>query len=446
MRKIFPSFLLLILIASLLFASGPPQWNHSLSGAAQGARQETLPAKVEAGVGPCGTLYASEALHLWNRLYCALFVRKAGNGTVWGYDALDPLVWANSKFLLEGESHRKAIAVLDEFISSHGERLIRDRLKRALLQRDLLQLFSAITTPLDSRDKTKRAALQTRLAILVRRLALAPNEMIALPSNFQSAVESRRYPAAFNPKRPTDPFLPPNLFDPKGPWNILNASNNEITPRHIEDFNGRSIFFIYMNHPQGKKALQEYLATLAAHGDEPDPPQFPVETQFALVRKAVLVDSEGQLYVAPLVESVQTRVYRNLDKDPRTSQLLNEFFLSREKLLRGETGGLTPVDQEQEGFPNLVLQSMGFDPIESAGNERVKTEKLLKGCFDCHSSIGRNGGIETVNIYRAAKFNGFRITVEDDPKRPADLGLAKLESRYHWGVLKTLLNSIEANQ
>ena len=86
-------------------------------------------------------LYDRNPDHVWNRLYRSFYGRAAADGREYGYDELDPLLWDNTKYHLSGESHDRALRVLDEFLQTHAERLIPDPLKRAILQRDLWAVF-----------------------------------------------------------------------------------------------------------------------------------------------------------------------------------------------------------------------------------------------------------------------------------------------------------------
>jgi hypothetical protein len=87
-------------------------------------------------------LYDSNPDHLWNRLHEALFVREGPDGLTYGRDHLEPLLWTGSKHLLEEKSNNRAVAVLEEFLKNHAEKLIKDPLKRAVLQRDLWLVFN----------------------------------------------------------------------------------------------------------------------------------------------------------------------------------------------------------------------------------------------------------------------------------------------------------------
>src|SRR5262245_29715667 len=84
--------------------------------------------------------YAAEPEHLWNRIHQAFFVRATPDG-VKHVHTTDPLLYRGGAFLLEGESHRRAIALLDEFLAKPGEPPVKDPLKRLLFQRDLWAAF-----------------------------------------------------------------------------------------------------------------------------------------------------------------------------------------------------------------------------------------------------------------------------------------------------------------
>src|SRR5262249_37015744 len=156
------------------------------------------------------TLYDRDPNHLWNRLYRALYRREASDGKEYGYDELDPLLWAQTKFLLTDPSNRQAIEVLDEFLASHSERSINDPLKRAVLQRDLWAVFDWTTRV--SGDSPQKSNLQTKLFEVIRRLALRPEEIAKLPDFYQAAIGSRTFSSSYDPEKRTQAFLPSDLF------------------------------------------------------------------------------------------------------------------------------------------------------------------------------------------------------------------------------------------
>src|ERR1700747_1767283 len=76
-----------------------------------------------------------------NRLRDCLLVRRAANGAEVGADVPDPYLWWQTRYLLTGDSHRRALRCLDEFLDTHAESQIRDPLERATLQHDLWAVF-----------------------------------------------------------------------------------------------------------------------------------------------------------------------------------------------------------------------------------------------------------------------------------------------------------------
>src|SRR5437899_8390129 len=59
---------------------------------------------------PYTTLFRSRELH----------VRKEPNGKEHGFDALDPLLWSRTSYLLDGKSWAQALGLADEFLRKIG--------------------------------------------------------------------------------------------------------------------------------------------------------------------------------------------------------------------------------------------------------------------------------------------------------------------------------------
>jgi hypothetical protein len=117
----------------------------------------------------------------------------------------------------------------------------------------------------------------------------------------------------------------------------------------------------------------------------PDTPQFPTNTIWALVRRAVLPDPDGNPVVAPLVESVQIRVYRTFGRDAREDQTFFEWELSR-RLLLGK-GGFHLVGPRDQRFAHFMTR--GVDPFElSEKRPRPAREPASLDCYVCHSAPG----------------------------------------------------------
>jgi hypothetical protein len=303
-----------------------------------------LPPKTSSG----SSLYHADPKHLWNRLHEALFVRIGPDDCRYGQDRLEPLLWAGSRHLLQGPSHQQAVAVLEEFVKNSGEKLVKDPLKRAVLQRDLWLVFNWIETnhhagfrsPPTEVVHAAQAQLRPPLVATIKRLALDPKEIQNLPDNYAAAVASGEFAKGFNPKAPNQAYLPADLFDANGPWVCVGRPDGPIAPQHLDDSAvfTNSAFLLFVRLPAGRDATLSYLKKLrsfdeplwvSAEDDRtnrvPNPklPQFPVVTEVALVRRALLVDSEYRPVATALTESVQLRVYRQVPELPATFHALD---------------------------------------------------------------------------------------------------------------------------
>ncbi len=339
-----------------------------------------------------------------------LYVRTAADGQEVGADRLDPLLWANTRHLLSGESHKRAVAVLDEFLNHHGEQLIPDPLRRAILQRDLWAVFDWAAYGVDTAEqKEERNKLLVRLAAAIGRVALTNAQIQNLPDNLAAAVASKSFATRYDSMHPQVEFLPRDLLDTDGPWICLKANDGRtITPMHDHGFGGRSVFLVLLRFPGGRQATLDYLAKLRNFENpwmgvndrqptlNPELPQFPTGTEVALVRRAILIDYQGKLVATRLVESIQLRHFRKFPgphDDPaerdKQDQDVYEFQLSRKKLFAGEAGGLFSPELD---FLFVQFQSMGIDALERADLESGGASKLQglvrNSCSKCHVAPG----------------------------------------------------------
>jgi hypothetical protein len=366
-------------------------------------------------------LFSSDPQNVANRLYWQLHVRTEPGGKKFGFDALDPLLWSETKYLLSGKSHARALALADEFLRTHAERQITDPVKRAILQRDVWAVFDWADQPNEpgvspQAYQVERAELMAKLAPIVRRLALSPGELAELPDTYARAIRDRAFPAAYDSTKPNQAFLPPDLFDPRGPWVCLGASQSELAaPLHDLSFTARSVFFVLARLPGGREATLAYFKRLAemetplfVHLQEagwpqamdvwnPDVPQFPVGTEFALVRKLALPDRNGQLHLTPVTESVQIRYYTDIpsvgpmeSRDVALAQRFqspSEIELSRTLLFSGNQRGLRGVTATSDPFTIFPVMIQGFDEFEGKRMRAPQTSRLA-ACTGCHLGPG----------------------------------------------------------
>jgi hypothetical protein len=454
MRR-FATIFLLALMVTMLGLTKPSSRN-------------LLPAEIPV------TIYDSNPSHLWNRLYAALRVRQDRQRNRIGEDSLDPPLWSETEHLLSEPSHEHVMGTLDEFLQRHGETLLLDPVKRAMMQRDLWAVFdwSVAQFPSNGRpgyDKQKRE-LQMRLAAVLRRLALTPNAIQSLPNNYAEAVAAGAFAKEYDPAHPDQPFLPPDLFDPHGSWAGISPSpesDGGVAPMHNFNFSGRSSFRVFVRLPGGHKATMDYFRTLwnfpqpwiqaqgAVNDDQtalnPDLPSFPAGTEVALVRSATLIDNQGNLAASSITESVQIRVYHTITRSEErnfgngnmadivrnTGQYFYEIRLSRPQLFSGKNGGLRALGRDEREF--LTFQSKGDDPIEEPGSDpRFESNAIpeLQGCIFCHFG----GGVRSLNS-RESLLRPHRM--QKDPEN-SDYGsiyggdnsaIEWKQNHFDWGLL-----------
>lgn len=299
--------------------------------------------------------------HLWNRLRRSFFSRE---------DDLDPLLGAVDKDFLEGEPYQRSIAALDEFLAA--DLAFKDPLRRILLQRDLWAVFDLNAWTVDEWVHLKKheqasLALRERLAKAVARLALTPEEFGALPDSLGNAVLSREFTADYDASKPEKPFLPADLFDPKGPW-VRLSDFPPLAKHHTDAVAGRSHFHVLVRLPGGREATLQHLQSVKPENSG----VYPEGTRVALVRRTLGIDTNGKIQSTPLIESIQFRVLgKRAD--------VYEFKMDRRLLVEGKSGGLRALGPlEIEASP--LFKAFMFGPIR----ERLSREPVLKLCAGCH--------------------------------------------------------------
>jgi hypothetical protein len=413
-----------------------------LAGPAPGGGPDARPAAAppDARLAP----YAPDPDHLWNRLHRALFVRAAPDGSP-RVHATDPLLYEGGTFLLEGEPHRRAVALLDEFLAGPGDRPVDDPLKRLFFQRDLWAAFDyAAWYPDDwvnhSRHEPAAVALRTRLARAVGRLALGGREIDALPDNYALAVKSKRYPADHDPDHPGRPFLPADLLDPAGPWVRFDETGaGPMTPRHFAGAGGRAAHVVFLRLPGGRAETERYLKAL----DRDTVKQFPPGTMVAMLRRALAVDRSAKVRVTPVTELVQVRVYRRIPKDPRANfhgdfgeQDVYEFVLDRGALFAGRHG-LRSVGPEDPAEP--FARDGANDPFERAARpDAPRGEAQLKTCIQCHQAPGVHSVLSMERGLREGHAEVFRTYAWDVEMNST---VRAKVNKFNWGLLQGMLEA-----
>ena len=411
------------------------------------------------------TFFDPDPNHPWNVLYGMLFMRPGWDGRIYGLNEMDPLYWDATRYLLEEPLHHKALGVLDEFIKTDSVRLIKDPLKRALLQRMLWALFDTWayhsvdgSAPKAGMFETERRELQMRLVKIMKRVALTDDEIKNLPDNYNMEAAAKTYPTDFDPTGDEKAFLPAAFFS-GADWADLNGTNYDLlAPVHVQNISGRSGFHVLISLPSGRKETLAYLkslhdfqphwiyknqgftgsATIEPPWANPELPQVPPLTKFALVRRAHLIDAKGEVVSTPITESIQIRVIRTITPNHSSGgeQSFFMFTLDQTQLMAGK-GGLVALDKKSQSFDMVFRAVLDYlqnrdkrNPDSSYHGEFAR----VTGCQGCHSAPG----IFSMNSY-IQFFQNNRSLKPPDLREGDDADWSSMvwkQKQYTWGLLQ----------
>jgi hypothetical protein len=424
-------------------------------------------------------LYDQDPNHLWNRLFAAISIRpselpsrpdypaettaldewdrKLRNGKlspgpvvrrIEGGDVIDLLAWPRTRHYFEAATFEGINKLLDEFLDSHGERLVTDPLKRAFFQRDLWALFDHLINQNIDRfgdaDLAQRRAavphystyllpgqhylespgagarrqtLCRRLAVIIRRLAISRAALVAsLPDNYAAAIRSGGF-AAEDGSNPAASYLPPGLLTCPDEWveldpwpgTIIDQREGQLT-LHADSFRARSYFRVFWRFPGGRRQVAEYLDELRRRGVDWQQTaeqgflalraglrQIPVGTQVALVRFMMALDDELNLVPTRVVEEVRLRIYKNVDgsADPTTNtgRGMNVYlYVTRRRLLFDDLkqGGL---EREPDDLPQYrVFLQEGVAGAQDWGRYG-RQQTVAQTCLHCHMFEKKSVGL-----------------------------------------------------
>lgn len=422
-------------------------------------------------------LYNSDRDHLWNRLFATFYIRpselesrpdypadpvllddyerKRRSGQLpagpvvkrWeGGDSMSFLGWPKTRYFSEAATYERATKVLDEFLETGGERLIADPLKRAFLQRDLWAVFDHLIgqnidrfgdlelaqkragipdyeigkDELESGDRVvmqRRESMCRKIAVIMKRLALPREAILALPDTYAAAVASGHFGTKHGFKCEAN-YLPPGLLTAPDEWVEIDTSPESLHSDKREgqidyvawNIRGRSYYRIFWRFPAGRAAVEEYLRYLKKEGVDwvrtaqqgyialkPEVRQIPVGTEAATVQCMMLLDE--QLNPAPtrVVESVRVTVYKNVDgkADPETNtgrgMICREYIARRQLLFDGlKQGGLARQPDDAPTYRVLLngIQDWGIS---------ARQHSAVQSCLACHMYDKDRVGVFSLN-------------------------------------------------
>jgi hypothetical protein len=401
--------------------------------------------------------HSEELTDPYDQLYDIIVTRTTHDGKTYGENTAVPLLWNSSSYLLDDETHQRFVAALDRFSALSTEEInAYGNIRRALLQRHLWAVFDWSTVrrpptfkPEPQKLKSARFTIQRKVASLMKRIALSEAEIRALPNPMKATIQSGAYPENYDAQDGHEPFLPADLFDEDGAWVCLDTSVNELPAKsHSESAEWRSAFLVFMRLPDGREATLAYMnklneprdpVVLGKHGLElnPETPQFPIGTQFALVERPMLINDQGEPTLSPLVYGVQLRACMSLDfKDMDTliyrTQAFAIFVLEPRQLFDGKPA-MRAIGKDERHYETFF----SGDPFDRPPNQTNDSGLRIRNCNKCHtlpgnvSFLSRNRTFPQ-NIPRPANLR------ERTPKAIGQTTAVRKRRHYTWGVLETL--------
>jgi hypothetical protein len=241
----------------------------------------------------------------------------------------------------------------------------RSAIERALMQADAWAAYDIIynTRPRPGIDNPQRKAmLLNLLRQFVRKLALTSDEIKSLKNNYLDAVSERKLP---------------QLFSPESRWLEI-----ELQPRRL--------------HDEATKFRRATRVFVRPRKQPTDPVQFVDSLKYnqhhdqveavALIIQNLLIDKSGRVVPSPVFTDVQFRFFKHDAKTGVITAELQQFELSRRKLLNEPTSG---------GFVGYLSASPAY--LAAAGNdyefaspideaEAPVLVPLRTRCAQCHNA------------------------------------------------------------
>lgn len=368
-------------------------------------------------------VYDSDPKHLWNRLFSVFYIRPRALPVTdehsaltrfEGGDAIEFLAWGSTTYWSSEAVSRKVTPLLDEFLENGGEKLIREPLKRAVFQHDLWAVYDHLIGKNIHRaggltTRKRRDRLCRKLARCIQLLSLTQTELTSIPDTYELAIRSGDFVPDHNFDAARN-YLPFGLLKNRDEWVEVDfyypKMHEDIMDRfislHARSLQGRSHYRIFYRFPGGRPAVLAYLKMLeekgvkwkraAQFGFIPPPkdvPQIPIGTEVVLLQLMMSMDEHLRPVPTSLVESVQLRVFRNVDgsSEPKTNTgagiNILDYRLKRRLLFNGiKAGGLHREPEEDRQYRVAID---GLKPKAPDWGFADKTV-LFQQCVDCHMS------------------------------------------------------------
>lgn len=366
-------------------------------------------------------------------IHALIFGRPDADGAAYP-NMVDPPLWRDTTYLLEGPSHARLVELLDALLAQNPEDIsVR---QRAMTQHALWQVFDW-TLRNDQHQPEARVQLRLKLARAIRHIALTAEQIQALPaSKLLKAGDADAKEA-----------LPPDVFA-EGWVSVGSPGSGAVAEAHLRSFGGRSAFGVFMHQPGGAKAVEAYLHELrqapfppatqpAEFGlDAPLVPQFPEGTRLALVRRMMLIDRTGTIVASPILQSVQLRTFDRIEqRSTPDNTTVAEFTLDRAAYVAGDRPAWHRFAADEYEPPVFMTHDVDLYARPNEPREPRHRPAILRSCFTCHSAPGAQSMLSHTRLFTARPVGGPRLEPLSIEREEAITRSWK-EQHASWGVLR----------
>jgi hypothetical protein len=274
-----------------------------------------------------------------------------------------------SELVLAEPAYSEFVEALQDALNESAPR---PTIARGLMESDLWaahDMFSlSFTLPAEKDLEQRRQRVVDLLSLLIKKVALTPDEIKTLPDNYAAAVQRHSLP---------------DLFRKDGGWVEVRWFPHRM---HDASAGYRRVARIFVKPAHPPQDMRKFLNAL------PDSTDTPAALDgVALVTQLLLIDAQGKLQPTKLTTEIQARIFEKTNAGAFKRTTLQVAEISRKLLAQEpESGGLIPED---EAAPNY-LSSAGNDYSFASGqigsaepyNRPPVQVKLRTRCAFCHGN------------------------------------------------------------
>jgi hypothetical protein len=361
----------------------PPK-EHGANERRQGSRAEDAKDEPQA-------VYAANHDDPWNRLFYCLFTRtikarladEFGEGRrvveqiEYGDRGIEPLYpsspggWTTRRDgayrVMTEPLYSRFKRALDDALSGRGQR---PPLARALMQADLWAAHDLLSRNYDfdgdegKQRLARRNELLRLVAQLIKKVALTPKEIKALPDNYAAGVGVHHLP---------------DLFGRDSAWCEVRWLEERI---HDSAADYRRVARVFLKPAVPPKDRLRFVNRLR-RSDNPSAQLDAV----ALVTQNLLIDSDGKVAVSPLIYEVQVRTFVKDKGGKLLKTAAKQYELNRQKLVHDPKGGGF-VETDDKAAVYLPHAGNDYSFASKQLNSEPIRVRLGTRCTACHGDAG----------------------------------------------------------